>query len=1695
MVLDTPQILAAGIASRTGRLTLNEAVMGSENNGQDPGHTTDSTSAKTKPNRVSSPAATGGAGRNFEQYVDTYWLAQLLVAAIPPILTDCVVQKVHLQTEHLGWHTDDVLVTCRNGGGITRKLVGQVKRKFTVSDKNDECHKAFRDFWNDFNHRELFDPSADRLVLIVRRGTNTLLEHFSGLLECARSAEDGADFERRLATPGMVNGKSVTHCEAIQRIVEQLEGRQISQTELWPFLSVLHVLSLDLDSDTRQAEARMKALLAYTTSEVDDVGAADATWSRLHTNAGDGMGRARSYRRKDLPEDIRTRHSPLSSPDHKALGALRDHSSTILGRIRTTIGSSLHLERAGLVQRVIENLETDQVVLLTGTAGSGKSVIAKEVLEILGRNHFIFGFRAEEFATAHFNDTLQRSQIPVNSTALKAILAAQDQKVLLVESVERLLEKDVRKAFGDLLTLVAGDPSWRLVLTCRDYAVDPVRAAFLRAVDLSAEVVPVGGLTDAELDEVASKCPSLRRPLSDGRLRRILRSPYVLDKAFQLDWAKEAQLPQSEREFRQLFWQEVVRADHRTAAGMPQRRERVFQEIAVRRAHALSQFIQLKDIDAEVVNNLRHDSLVIESPQSKSLVAPAHDVLEDWAILKWLDDQHAVAQGSLQDFATSVGTHPSLRRSYRQWVTELVDCDPATADRLFEAVMREPDVPTHLRDDTLVSLLRSDTSVDLLSRHTPKLFADNKHLLKQTIHLLRVACVTVPEHWETLRNRVSIVGVPTGPAWTCVLQLVENHLDRFGFDDRSLLLGLIEDWARGVNWQRPYPNGADSVAAIAHDLLPSFDDYRSEKQRKRILEVIARIPNAAPARFAALLRGDDEEQRRATREFQRLVFDGIAGTAAARDLPDLIVTAGKEYLLCTEADVAHRGSRRGRISKDEAFQMVFGLRHDGFESPRTSAFRGPWLVLLREQPDHGIDFILDVINHSADWYSRPRVTFEYASPPDEVVLTFADGTTRKQWSDERLWQAYRGTAVVPYRLQSLLMALEHWLLEFAEQNPDQLDTKLLQLLQRSDSVAVTAVVASTATAHPSRSSETLLVLLQTPELVRLDRQRCAQDMATPPGSFGRGPIMSVSHKIYEDERRKADHLPHRQNHLLDAAKALRSGPLAPRVQSILERHCVSHQSVETNEKGEPKAPPAPADAHADVVLLTSRMSLMVWGQKVFKGEERESYDQTQWRQFLEAARAIWQPDNETEFELLDGGTSSVTAVCVRDHWQEMTEEQQKWCIDVICSEIERGVGRSHPKTHPALPGASGVLLCSYVLPMLLGQPLNENQRAGCQRAFALALTHPDSGIRAHVVAGIGEYLWQIDRDLTLRCINALATEAGTRFASRKTTTFSPGDKQSELAAVRNLIRERLFEADGIAEDAYQTLDVPTWEGAEASKLILSVLEHAPDEAVAVEGFRRLAETLVVWWDFDHNPDRNSHQVHSSRNLQTERTLSHQLERFLMRARPSDATNIVEPIIEAVERHPDHVHWILQGLILAETDKPNTEQFWALWKLFADAVRRAPWLGRVDRERAPGHQMLSAIFLVSYLDDQRQHWSSLDGFAHRIDELFDTLPPFAIVLENYLRFLYSIGGRSLPDAFVHIAQSLAKGSPRQMLASSTTLFYMESLLQPFVYGEPRRLKERRDLRDAVLQLLDHLVDAGSSSAFQMRDDFVTPSPIS
>lgn len=1688
----------------------------------------------TTQKRVSSPSSTGGEGVFFEQHVAAYWLAQLLVRSIPPILTDAGVIEVHLQTEHLGFNTDDFLVVCARAGAENGRLVGQVKRSFTISAADEECKKAIGDFWKDFKKSDPFNPQYDRFVLVTQRGTNTLLKDFVGLLDCARGAADGDDFERRLSLIGLISKKSVSQCSELCEIVGALEGMHVTPKVLWPFLRLLHVLSLDLHTSTCQTEAHIKTLLALKSTDPDPLASATSAWNALLAFASEVGPAARSLKRADLPAALVQAYGEVGANEQRVLTALKNHTEFVLRKIRTTIGPAFHLRRTAIVQKVLEAIEAKQVVLITGSAGSGKSVIGKEVATVLSRESFVFGFRVEEFAVAHIDEALHNSQIPARATELQAILGAQGRKVLVIESVERLLEKSTRDGFSDLVTLAQSDDGLRILMTCRDYSVEQVRASFLQAVGIDHLVIEVPPLDDTELQEVEAAFPSLAVPLANSALRQTLRNPYFLDKALQIPWDAGRPLPESERAFRAVFWRQIVRADQNPTDGMPRRREVALQELAVRRARALSDYVPATGLDAAAIALLKQDSLLV-SPDSKPLlVATAHDVLEDWAILQWIEEQHLTDETEFKALSSAIGPHPAVRRSYRKWVAELVDRDPPAADRLFSAAIAQADVPAHFRDDTLVSLLKAPSASEFLTRHEPELLANDRAILKRVIHLLRVACVTSPAWLADVRGHSSILSVPEGAVWATVVRLVHRNIGSFGPEDAPLLLALIEDAVRGVSWWAPDIEGAEHVAGVAHWLLLRFDDYRGGDTRQRILKVIAKIPKADPARFEAVLRGQIQEGRRrdtVAEEFREILLAGLDGAPAARDLPDLLISVALDTFLATEEYL--RAEPYGRSSMD--VELYFGIKehlwHDFFPA---SAFRGPWINLLTHHPRKGLDFLIQVFNHSAEWYAHPRL-HDRLEPAWEVELTFPNGTTRKQWVNWRLWGLYRGMTVGPYLLQSLLMALEKWLLDYAESHPDRLDAVLLEILQRSNSAALAAVVASVVTAYPHRSGETLLVLLSVRDYIQIDRSRMAGEIQTS-NLTGLFPILGAENKIYEEERKKSNALPHRKRDLEAAIANLQLGPLAPRVHAIIDRHIATlpapdqrnerdltwqlalhrmdlrqydlaaDQTIANNTSAaddevparnyirlEPK-PPAPEvqqvidESTKKMGEMNARLGVYMWGLQIFQ-REAGSADPAQWREKLANAqgmdRAAEHPDNSRN------APGFVAAVCVRDHWDEMSPEEKDWCIDIICSEISRYADQWGTIDRMQRFSMQADRPCAFVVPLLLSKPLTEAQTQRVRQAFIAALTHPIDEVRWYATWGINDKFWAVNPALGLRAVNAIATEATLADrdwnAEEKKRYEERRSVDTIVAAAAQDVRRRFWTEGGIAEDAHVRLDTTGGFGAEAHAKVVAILGQVPNEPLAVAAHRRASEHLVECWNREH--DRSPDQ--RDRNFHWEQAISDRIQQFVMRASDADAEQVLQPILEVVDRHPREVHYVIQGFTISEDSNPNTPHYWFLWKLFAERVKCATWLVHLDGEYPRGSEVLSAIFLNAWWKDNVRHWRSLEGYAHNVDALFDALPPVWIVLDSYVRFLYNIGERSMPAAFGRITNALRRGKAADMLRESNTVFMLEVLLQRHVYARPLELKRDRTLREAILYVLDVLVESGSSAAFRMRDDFVTP----
>lgn len=1689
--------------------------------------------------KVSSPEASGGGGTIFEEHVDAACLALLLVGAIPPVLTDCQTTEVHFQTGHLGWKTDDILLVGKNGFDRRRRLAIQVKDGFVLSKRDEECVKTIAAFWKDFRNASLFTQGCDALALVVHRGTATLLTHLNALLDCARASLDANDFADRLAPENYMSVCARKYAEDIRAIISVSQKEPISDENFLTFLQHMHFWSWDLGTPSGHTEALIKTLLKISTSHSDQLGAANASWNLLLRLAGTTMHTAFSYTWDKLPQELLDLYSQIKSIGRETLLTLKGHSAVVLDGIRTTIGGTAHLSRRNLLSQAFEQLENDRILVITGPSGYGKSAIAKRVCEHFQGQHFVFAFRAEEFAVPHIDDALHQAQVSQNAESLRAILCGQGRKILLIESVERLLEASVRDGFTDLLRLVNKDFGWRLVLTCRDYSLNVVRSSFLDQAGLAHSVLTIPPLDEEELEEVVDQCPSLRRPAANPKLRKILSNPYYLDKAARMNWLLDSPLPEDERSFRQQFWRDVVRDDSNANGGMPLRREQAYIEISLRRARSLKPFVDCSNVDMSAVSKLQQADLLAFQTESSAAVAPSHDVLEDWAIITWLQGIFIQHDGDASQIATNVAGYPALRRAYRKWLGEILYCESGAADAFVLRIIEDPQLHDQFRDDTIVSVLLSPKSADFVVRHRSDLIADNCALLMRTVHLLRVACVTTPRGIAPGQQLWLGTFVPDGDAWVEVLKLIQDQLPVLLPSRLGTILGLIEDWTKLLTWWNVEPEGIGPVACVAFALLPYLQSYRSDKLRKRVLLVIIRVPSGDSTSFLELMEraSGKQKENKTTKEFGELLLTGMNSTFVCQLFPDAICNLTMRSFCM---DDIPSGFHHGDSTE---LEPTFGLRpysrHDFFPA---SAWRGPFRPLLRSHSDQGLDLIIRLLEHASTWYGDKKWPIFRIEPAYKVTLSVPDSAQRTYWANHRLWCLYRGTTVGPYVLQTALMALETWLLEQCEDPSFDLEQWLLKILNSTNTIALVSVVASVSLAHPQRAGRAAVALLTGRELFDMDRQRMIFESSASHTLSDCMPSWNPEHRLYGHEREEASKKPHRNHHLEWLALNLQLGIHKETVWDILDKYrrelppvkkqkdedrlwrlalhrmdirtfepanptklaafqkqfSLSKESEPQNKEGVyflPKSPDADIQAMLDKqepeqVQQNQDLALSNWAFAVWRRAEPDKYPPQEWYDRLKIARERWRAPSDP-FDIYQNGPGYVAAICTRDHWSEMDVGDKQWCTKALIAEVENNCNSdeylaivSRSPFSPSRPAA-------FVIPVLLSYTVSHEVRTILLNVLAKALTHAVGEVAEWAAAGVSAFLTDKSKDILVQCVAGLLLKANLlskQSEFQQEVNYDERVPYAELStAAKVQVREALSNGKLDFETEWADFDWDSYDARWVIGLIMTMLSRCNGYPVAIEVYRKAAQYLVNCWTLDRNNskrrDRNYHLEHEIRD---------RLVQFALKLGSSDAIALCNPILNILEDEPDEVGTFIESLVIAEDQIEGATSFWEIWQAVAEIVKAACWVERLDDEHAPDGRLIYRMFLGAEWKKDVRHWRKLDGNSQRLDALFDGLPPSSRVLECYCNFLYSIGRRSLPNAFNLIANRLQSSkSPSTLLSNVNTRYILEVLLAHFVYGKPRETKTNAQLRKSILLILDLLVDAGSSAAYRMRDDFVTP----
>ncbi len=1298
----------------------------------------------------------GSGGSFYENEVQTGFFVSFLLGLIVPGTREGTITYFRQQSGSLGYHTDDLLLCCLEDG-LTSKVLMQVKHNLVISAKGQVFQEVLEAAWKDFNNKDLFTPATDKIFIIKSNLTLDEKNHLKVILDWARAkAAPPADFINEVSR---IKEKK-KYFDLIRNILAAIDpDATIDDVRYVDFLKSLYLLELDYNMDNSQQKAIFHGLINNYKQDLDR--SAAQIWTTLGAHLMDSNSKGGVYEKKYLPEEFTALFNAADfQREVRQLQRFSAQKAEILDAVEDTIGG-FSLVRDNMINIVRALLNETNVVVVTGDPGTGKSAVAKAIIGELQTNcdGFVLNFKSDELSSGSLTAYFAAYQINHSLKDIFSLFGLFKSNLIYIDAMEKLLEADGLAA-NQLLSALKSIPNVKVLITCRKSNLGLIEMKYLSPLNYAKTEIDV--LTDDELAQVYGKLPALRGLAANPRLRSLIRVPKYLDFAYRAITLSGQNLDTiSEVDFRELLWQTII--ENKTNEfhdGLPERRSRLFVHIAVNRSKLMRPFTPLTLDDPQALEKLLKENVILESHEGREYV-PAHDVLEDWALISYVDDCFRKDIEHQQFFAV-LGQEPSMRRAYRLWVQSVLQTKQPPRLNFVISQLLNPDLNNYWRDESLIAILYSEYSPVFFEQQRAALVKDGYKFLFHLIQVMRTACR------ENLGNLYSKNYIPRGYGWPPVFELLLSDLEKIKPENYDLIYQLLHDWSKIVKNQEVLPEGTRTAGLILLYLLGkhiSLDGYRNPEADKAV-ELLCLFAGGLVDELTAIINSEKPEDNddidddayffhsdKLKTKLIKVALSGPASMQLCKYMPDLVIDLANEHWFQKTCAVhypeseherfLHRVSRQSSGSLD--VNSDFGLRsEDRLEYFPGSAYQTPVLWLLRNHPDKALRFITEMVN----WCTENYVVADFSKDDEvsEIELLLNDNTTVHQYGSNSIWQMYRSKGrVSPYLLQSLLMALEKYLLELCdegEKNREMVNKMVDFILRNSRSVATTAVVSSIAQAHPMMADEFVTTLYSDHKLISFDISRYVNEAHGTFNSF---------ETLHDQERLASDQLPHRKKHYGGLRHfinfySFNYGAANLKLFALIDKHRADADpddqqwlklldemdvrtwritnTVEDAERTNYLIEPVyqeglqayVTELKAQQAKLDAENSQFNWLYKVQKKEI--TADISFWREIF-----VYY-NNLENYDIMHHRPAMVAEAGIRHLWADLMDDEKNWCKQTIYAILEQKIGKAYRPYDLDLGYSTMDFDSAMDIFPLLSALVNDDERADYEKLALYFLTAP-----------------------------------------------------------------------------------------------------------------------------------------------------------------------------------------------------------------------------------------------------------------------------------------------------------------------------------------------------------------------------------
>jgi len=758
-------------------------------------------------------------------------------------------------------------------------------------------------------------------------------------------------------------------------------------------------------------------------------------------------------------------------------------------------------------------LEIDNLLLHNGVAvifgkpGVGKSAIAKSLVSTLkkNRNVTVISFTSEQIISVTLEEAFSKAGYKADLHSILKSPIISNRIVIWVESFEKVLESNCLEPFKELLNVCKQNSNVHVLITIRDYILQKFRINLRFELPVGKIYYQLKEFDESEMELVKVEIPEINPLLKNHKIKHILRTPYYLDKAIRIlpELLESNQL--DELKFKKLMWENIVEKGKN-------KRGVVFQSICLKRAREMTLFTTINK-SQKIINELVKDSLLEKSLEEIGRYSPSHDILEDWALTRYVQQKWLTSSNAF-DFLTTIENSPSMTRAFRIWLEEFYRNDSKSAIEMTHSILVDPNVVEDWREVILIATLKSNCAHILLDTLTEELLKNDGELLRKVILLLQTGCM-MQSYVASSLSEFS----PVGSGWDFVVRFIRINLETVLSFSRfeNTYISFLKLWSKQLpefNISELPPSAQEAGELIEDYLYRHQINFKKNLYRKSddgnlkpLLFILFQLTSAIPEIVKELIEASvnieiNHSKWRAKgllKNIRQYLIGGVLTDQICKYFPEKILkVASQEWR--REERVVRKGSLLTQI---DTFPEIndFGLPSSIeylYDSP--SGFQSFFYWLFLHHPHLAIDFLIPFLNKSFEMNKAAMIANRRELTT--ISISFEEETLppKAYFGSLDHWVLFRGANSMNELIVSILMALEKSFLERAtlgKENYSEIRQYLKRLILETNNVGVLGVVLSIIQAHPELLDETSVKLLGVKEFYLWDSLRYSTELLTP----------------------------------------------------------------------------------------------------------------------------------------------------------------------------------------------------------------------------------------------------------------------------------------------------------------------------------------------------------------------------------------------------------------------------------------------------------------------------------------------------------------------------------------------------------------------------------------------------------------------